>query len=259
METKRVFILSVSSDIGHALALAYLIDGYEVIGTYRNRELVADLSQQDRMQLLYCDIASRESIKQMIIAYGDIAKPWDIFISCVGTLEPIGPFFSQDFNAWEKSVVTNSLAQLRVLHELRPYWRQGQLCHAAFFAGGGTNNSLPNYSSYASSKVFLIKMCELLDSENPDLNVFIVGPGFLQTKIHRSHKLDFLNLKKGNASFKDIYDCINWCIAQGKEVAGGRNFSVVHDNWRNGGKLLKEQLLKDQNKFRLRRFRNVEE
>lgn len=252
-----VFILSISSDIGHELALEYLADGYEVVGTYRDRRLVADLSQENRAHLLYCDIDSKESIERMAIAYKAISKPWDIFISCVGDLEPIGPFFSSDFDAWEHAVTVNSLAQLRVLRELWPY-RRGQMCHAAFFAGGGTNNPLPNFSSYAASKVFLIKMCELLDSENPNLNVFIVGPGFLPTKIHGVYNPENLP-KESGTSFKDIYDCISWCVFQGKKVVGGRNFSVVHDPWRDGGAELVRQLKKDPNKFKLRRFRNKEE
>lgn len=258
MEKSCVFILSVSSDIGHALALEYLNDGYEVVGTYRNIESVNDLSKQPRIKLLYCDIASPESIQSMITDYGNLSKPWDIFISSVGTLEPIGPFFSADFDEWEEAITVNSLAQLRVLRELWPYRRQGQICHAAFFAGGGTNNSFPNHSAYAASKVFLIKMCELLDSENPLINVFIIGPGFIPTKIHRfQHTIDFLPSRQKGTAYKDIYDCINWCIAQGKNVAGGRNFSVVHDSWREDARLV-EQLQRDKNKFKLRRFRNEE-
>lgn len=259
MEKKRVFILSVSSDIGHALALEYVNNGYEVIGTFRQKELVTDLLPlKDKIHLLFCDATFPQSIELMINGFRTISKPWDIFVSCVGTMEPIGPFFSQDFDVWERSVTVNSNAQLRVLRELWPYRRQKQLCHAVFFAGGGTNGPLPNYSAYATSKIFLIKMCELLNSENPDLNVFIVGPGFLPTKIHCSQENFFLRSRGSDISFKDIYNCINWCIAQGKEVSGGRNFSVVHDEWRNGGQRLIEQLLKDENKFKLRRFRNKE-
>lgn len=257
MEKKRVFILSVSSDIGHALALEYVNNGYEVIGTFRQKESVIDLLPlKDKIHLLFCDATFPQSIELMVNGFRTISKLWDIFISCIGTMEPIGPFFSQDFNAWEQSVIINSIAQLRVLRELWPYRREGQICNVAFFAGGGTNNAVPNYSAYIASKIFLIKMCELLNSENPDLNVFIVGPGFLPTKIHYSHILDFL--RPDYSSYKDIYDCINWCIAQGKEVSGGRNFSVVYDEWRNEGQQLIAQLLKDENKFKLRRFRNKE-
>ena len=255
MEKGSVFILSVSSDIGRALALAYLDDGYEVIGTYRRPELVADLRG---ITLIHCDITSKKSIRLMIETFAAFKSPWDIFISSVGTLEPIGAFFSADFDVWEEAVTVNSLAQLRVLRELWPYRRQGQLCHAAFFAGGGTNNSFPNHSAYAASKIFLIKMCELLDAENTDLNIFILGPGFLPTKIHRFQPtMDFLPSRQEKTAYKDVYGCINWCIAMGKNIAGGRNFSVVHDLWQEDA-LLVEQLQRDKNKFKLRRFRNKE-
>ena len=270
MKIECVFILSVSSDIGQALALEYLNDGCEVIGTYRNRESVVDLEKRPGMQLLYCDIASVESIRSMIIDYGSLSKPWGVFISSVGTLEPIGPFFSQDFDSWEQSVTVNSIAQLRVLRELYAFRQRGRISHAVFFAGGGINNPFTNYSAYTASKVFLVKMCELLDDENQDLNVFIVGPGFRPTKIHNQtinnpygagdnleRTFGFLRSERPQTSFRDIYHCINWCIAQGKSVAGGRNFSVVRDHWLEDAQLV-EQLQRDRNKFKLRRFRNEE-
>ena len=257
MEKGCVFILSVSSDIGHALALAYLNDGYEVTGTFRNRESVVDLAKQSRIQLLYCDIASLKSVRSMIIAYHALSKPWDIFISCVGTLEPIEPFFSADFDEWEQAVAINSLAQLSALHSLWSHRRHGQISHVVFFAGGGTNNAFPNYSAYVVSKVFLIKMCEILNDENQDMNVFIVGPGFIPTKIHNKTINNSDSAGKNLPRTKDVYNCINWCIAKGKNISGGRNFSVVHDPWRKDA-LLVEQLQKDKNKFKLRRFRNEE-
>lgn len=262
-----VFILSISSDIGHALALAYLSDGYEIVGTYRNRELVADLAQEPRVRLFHCDIASKESIERTIIAYRAVSKPWDIFISCVGDMEPIGSFFSQDFDTWEQSVIVNSTAQLRVLHSLYPF-RQGQTSHAVFFAGGGTNSTFTNYSAYAASKLFLIKMCELLDDECPDLNTFIVGPGFRKTKIHGQtfrnpigagkilqRTNDLFRSSQNDNSYKDIYYFINWCIGQGKNFVSGRNFSVLDDCRNNTNRhKLAEQLQKDKEKFKLRRF-----
>ena len=65
-----------------------------------------------------------------------------------------------------------------------PYRRRERMSNVVFFAGGGTNSPLPDLSAYAASKIFLMKMCELLDDENEDLNVFIVGPGWVKTKIH---------------------------------------------------------------------------
>ena len=131
-------------------------------------------------------------------------------------------------------------------------------------AGGGTNNPFTNYSAYCVSKIALIKMCELLDDEEPDLNMFIIGPGFVQTRIHQEtlrageqagdgyqKTVDFLETE--GTSMDDIYANLKWCIEHGKPVAGGRNFSTVHDPWRDGGEALRQRLDDHPDAYRLRR------
>lgn len=266
-----VFILGISSDIGRALAERYAQEGHQVIGTYRNPAAVRDLPPGLNIRLLPCDVASPESIKAAVGEYRALGQPWDLFISCVGTLEPLGRFFACDFEVWEESLRVNATAPLRVLHHLYPYRRPSEVSHVALFAGGGTNNPFTNYSAYCLSKIMLIKMSELLDDENPDLNVFIIGTGWVKTKIHQQtlnnpqgagenyqRTLELLNSAHGGSSYEDIYRCINWCVNQGREVVGGRNFSLVHDPWRQKGEDLARQLSQDSNKFKLRRFGNTE-
>ena len=56
----------------------------------------------------------------------------------------------------------------------------------------------------------------------------------------------------------DIYACLEWCVAQDRSVISGRNISVVHDPWRNGGKSLAAMLAADPNRYKLRRAGNAE-
>jgi NAD(P)-dependent dehydrogenase (short-subunit alcohol dehydrogenase family) len=265
-----VFILSVSADIGRALAILYADHGWTVIGTYRDQSGIGNLKERESIHLLPCDVGDPKSVRQMVATYAALGMPWNLFVSAVGVMEPIGPWVSLDFDAWERSVITNSLGQLRVLHGLYPHRRQSQEAHAAFFAGGGTNNPFTNYSAYCLGKIALIKMCELLDDEVTDLNAFIVGPGFMPTKIHEqtfaakaSAGLGYDKTKKfyeardATASYRDVYDCIGWCVAQGREVAGGRNFSLAHDPWRTADDRLVEELRLDRNRYKLRRAGNT--
>lgn len=267
---KNIFILGITSDIGISLAKKYHKDGHRVFGTYRNKEAGGKLMREMGMDLFHCDLTETNSLEESMQLYKQLSIPWDVFISAVGTTEPLGKFFSCDFDAWDQSVKINCSDQLRALHFLYPFRRKGSISHVAFFAGGGTNNAFPNFSAYCASKIMLIKMCELLDDENEDLNVFIVGPGWVRTKIHNQvlnnpdsagesfQKVrEFLDSGEPGTSEKSIYDCINWCINQGKEVVGGRNFSVVHDPWREGGKRLCTNLQKNPDKFKLRRSGNV--
>ena len=265
---KTVFILGISSDIGRALAVRYASAGYLVIGTYRGHRSAQDLVGRSDIELLRCDVSQPDAVRQTVAEYAALNRPWNVFISAVGTMEPIGHFFSLDFESWEQSVIANSIAQLRVLHGLYPLRRRGQLSHAVFFAGGGTNNPFTNYSAYCVSKIILTKMCELLDDEAADLNIFAIGPGLVRTKLHRqtltsseaganlTKTTDFLNSDAPGTSMSDIYECIKWCVSEGRTVAGGRNFSAVHDGWRNGGEALAAQLRRDAGKFKLRRFGN---
>jgi len=269
MGDRTVFVLAASADIGCALAGFFADDGCTVIGTYRARAAAAPLEGRPNVHLLACDVASRDSVRAMLDGYRALQRPWDVFISAVGLLDPIGPWTGLDFDAWEQSVIVNSTAQLRVLHGLYPLRRVGRPVHAAFFAGGGTNNPFTNYSAYCVAKILLIKTCELLDDEVPDLNAFIIGPGFLPTKIHQqtfanpegagpayTKTAGFYKALGTEVTYRDIYDCVSWCIAQGREVVGGRNIAAAHDPWRDGGAALGASLRGHPDTFRLRRAGN---
>ncbi len=267
-EAASVFILSVSSDIGEQLALGYLRRGFAVAGTYR-KSLPESLSGQERFSGLRCDVASPECGSQISAFMAESGMRWDVFISCVGQLAPVGPFFEVNVDSWAASVETNGVAQLRALHAAHPFRRIDRVCHVIFFAGGGTNNPFRCYSAYCLGKIALIKMCELLDDENPDLNVFIVGTGWVRTKIHEqtleagpragdsySKTRHFLGQNEPGTDHSTIAAMIDWGIKQGRSVAGGRNFSIVNDPWDEGSASLAAALLADSNKFKLRRHGN---
>lgn len=264
----NIFILGAGSDIGKSLAKFYLEKGCYVAGTYRSNQSVdRDLLGNKNASFIKCDIRKAENIKDCIIKYRKSAKQWDIFISCVGSLEPIGKFFEGNFDDWENSLHTNAISQLRFLHGIYPCRHKGADCSIIFFSGGGTNSPFTNYSAYCVSKIMLIKMCELLDDENKDANFFIIGPGWVRTKIHNqtlnnylfagtnyAKTKQFIDSGKMGTTYRDIFNCIEWCISKGRRVSGGRNFSVVRDSWENGGRILARQLSKNPDKFKLRRF-----
>lgn len=266
MQKRRTaFILAASADIGLELSERLIADGWHVVGTARKSDRLEAIRQRPEFTFLPCDLSDRDSMRSLISAYSELGHPWDLFISTAGTMAPIGSFFDLDFDQWELSFTINATAQLRVLHGIWPYRRQDAIVDVMLMAGGGTNNPFTNYSAYCASKITLIKMCELLDDEEPGLNIFILGPGFVQTRIHQetlraksnagdgyAKTLEFLETP--GTSLHDIYGHMSWCMAQGRETCGGRNFSTVHDPWRDNGQSLGRRLRGDPDAFRLRRF-----
>jgi NAD(P)-dependent dehydrogenase (short-subunit alcohol dehydrogenase family) len=135
-----------------------------------------------------------------------------------------------------------------------------------FFAGGGTNGSFDNYSAYCLGKLALIKMTELLHSENADLQVSIIGTGWVHTKIHRQtlaagaaagpnffRTREFMDSPDGaGASLEQVAECVDWCLEAPRDAVGGRNFSLVHDGWRDAAFI--EKLRAQPDTFKLRRL-----
>jgi len=266
---KLVFIGSVTSDIGIALAQKYSKDGYSIAGTYRSKKLLHKLASLPNCYLYYCDFNDTKTIDQCVSQFAAKKLRWDTFISCAAMPQPLTSFFESDFEQWSQSVHVNAIEHLRFLHSVYPLRNANVTANVVFFAGPATNNAVKNFSAYAISKIMLIKMCELLDAENEDLNVFIVGPGWTRTKGHElilsdpdvspekyNETLNFLKSKAGT-SMDDIYNCIRWLSAQGRKVAGGRNFSVVYDPWKGDlNSVLAAQLKSDTNMYKLRRYKN---
>lgn len=246
-------ILGITADIGQALATRLLRDGWTVTGLGRNLSRLP----ASGTTLVEVDIEDPTETYQACEAVGK----WDLCVSSVGTMTPIGRFFDLDFEVWQRSVDINFTAQLRVLHALWP--KRTARPNVMLLAGGGTNNPMTNYSAYCVSKIALIKMVELLDDETSGANIFINGPGFTHTRIHEETlsagdaagaalaKTEAFLASDGGTSMDDIYNHMRWCMNH-PQAASGRNFSTVHDGWRDGDSLA-DRLEGDRDAFRLRR------
>ncbi|OHC71192.1 MAG: hypothetical protein A3H93_15790 [Rhodocyclales bacterium RIFCSPLOWO2_02_FULL_63_24] len=266
--TKTAIIVSISSDIGTALAQRWLAQGWTVFGTYRTRSAATTQLEAIGAKLVACDMADNKALEASCAELRHLCPAWDVLVIAAGTTEPIGPFAETDFYAWARSIEINFTSQMHLTHRLLPS-RKTQLpvepC-VIYFAGGGTNSATTNYSAYTVSKIALIKMCELLDAEIPDVRFSILGPGWVNTKIHEETLRAGLNAgenlvrtqqKFARGEFtqmKDVLDCCDWLVASSRREIGGRNFSVANDPW--GSSRLRDALLSDSDMYKLRRKGN---
>ena len=264
----RAVIVSISSDIGCALAQRWQQRGIEVGGTYRKTSpSVADLKGRG-VKTFHCDLSQDRSIQNACVALRRDFDQWDYLILCPGTLDPVGAFAEGNFETWQKSVEINFLKQLQFVHELLPS-RNRAGTHppvVLFFAGGGTNSATENYSAYTVSKIALIKMCELLDAEIPDTNFIILGPGWVKTKIHQetlqagpkagaNYEKTIEKLSGQECTpMEKVLDCCDWLLQADRKTVSGRNFSVAFDKW--GAEALSKKLVEDKNMYKLRRNGN---
>ena len=265
---QTAIIFSISSDIGTAIARRWVKNGWNIYGTYRTRSNSIKELSKIGVELVHCNLSNNNSVKNACAKIQNLCTSWDNLILAPGTQEPIGPFVNCDFNEWVNSIQINFVNQLRIVYELLPNRnKENELGPCVlFFAGGGTNNATVNYSAYTISKIALIKMCELLDAEIPDVRFTIVGPGWVKTKIHQAtldageqagdnyNKTKYKLNSNELTPMEDVLDCCNWLISSSSEVISGRNFSTVFDKW--GTKELSKELMRDSDMYKLRRHGN---
>lgn len=265
---QTAIIISISSDIGTALAHRWLGQGCAVWGTYRTASEETARLHAAGATLVPCDTSDAASVNAACAELKRLCPAWDTLVVAPGTTEPVGLFTDIDFDAWACSIEVNFTSQMRLTHRLLDA-RNTQSPQGAcviYFAGGGTNNATSNYSAYTVSKIGLIKMCELLHTEIPDVRFSILGPGWVNTKIHqetlRAGAMAGANLlrtqqtieNRAFTSMDNVLDCCDWLTTAPREEIGGRNFSVAHDAWNSPS--LREALLADPDMYKLRRSGN---
>lgn len=261
-------IVSISSDIGLALADHYLERGYRIAGTYRTSSAAVQQLGGRGATLFQCDVASNDAVDATAGALARETPPWNFLIFAPGVQDPIGLLPDVDFDEWDRSVKVNFVNQLRFVHRLLGTRNrnspEGPL--VLFFAGGGTNSASTHYSAYTISKIALIKMTELLDAEVPDCRFTILGPGWVRTKIHEQtirageragmHSARVREKLKGSdwVPMEKVISCCDWVLSAPRDVVSGRNFSVASDAW--GDARLSAKLREDPNMYKLRRLGN---
>lgn len=270
-QPRRRIIISASSDIGHALAVDWLAAGCEVYGTFRTSSAAVEQLAQQGAGMIRWDVASPESIAGACRELRARAEAWDVLVLAAGMIEPIGPFEDCDFAQWAESFQVNFIGQMQLLRELLPFrGAKGDddlAPLALLFAGGGANGATLNYSAYTLAKIALIKAVELLAAEVSDCRFAILGPGWVNTKIHQATLAaggragDNLRRTREKMAGGDwvpmsrVVECCDWLVAAPAEVINGRNFSAAFDAW--GDPRLEELLKADHDMYKLRRAGNA--
>lgn len=269
IKSKKIIIISGTSDIAIEMIRDYLANDNEVITTYREISLFPkEFKKRKNLKLIKLNINSSEEKDNKVSELLSASKNWDFLIFATGTQKPVGNFEQVSFKDWKNSIFINAIGQLEILHSmlLLRNKNNNRGAQVLFFAGAGSNSAPTRYSAYISSKIFLTKMVELLHEEIPDVLFTIIGPGWVKTKIHNAtieagkeyaganYDLTIKKLGENLTSYKAIINTFNWCMSQPKKTVSGRNFSVVFDDINNVR--LIDELNNNENMYKLRRFGN---
>jgi NAD(P)-dependent dehydrogenase (short-subunit alcohol dehydrogenase family) len=207
---KSVLITGGTSGLGLELVSLFLKNHYKVVAT--GRQLIKFSGFEDRFKLIQVDFNDLNKISDAL--YEILASDkFDIVINNAGVLSP--PDYRLTTNGFEYTFQINFLSHL-LINEiiLRKTGKADTIKIAAVtspvyrLADSDLTllNSPDNYRAvraYSSSKLYLTLMCEMLQSEFPDLDLhcFSFDPGTFSSGVYRMQKSWFRILYRIAAPF----------------------------------------------------------
>lgn len=184
LKNQAVLITGAGRGIGKRLALGFAAAGARV-GLLARSQAELDLANLEIEHAggaalrLRADVRDPErlaaAVDRMHVEFG----PLRVLIAAAGVQGPIGPFLSNDAQAWQETIAVNLLGTVNSCRAVLPGMierRQGKII---VLSGGGAATVRPNFSAYAASKAATVRFVETVAEEIRDYNVQIncLSPG----------------------------------------------------------------------------------
>ncbi len=148
------------------------------------------------------DLVDRAAVETAIGRIAAELGPIDTLVNNHGSFRAFGPIWECDPETWWNDIEINlrgTFHTCRALASAMRARRQGRIVN---LVGGGTGNSFPNGSGYASSKAAIMRFTECFNDTVKDAGVyaFAVDPGLVRTAMTELQ----LNSDEGKKHLPDI-------------------------------------------------------
>jgi NAD(P)-dependent dehydrogenase (short-subunit alcohol dehydrogenase family) len=220
---KFVFITGGGSGIGKATAIAFAQAGAKAVAIFgrriRNLQEAAEEIRKANpagsttVIIESVDISQRPALEA---AFANASKKAggakvDIFVNNAGSLKPLGPVVAYDEKALRDGIEENLIGSFNVVQAIVPLLAlNAKILNIS--SGIAHMNPAPGFWVYASLKLAIVKMFDFLQAEHPDLSVFNIQPGVVETDLNiasnfpaqddgKRTALQFPDISSDNGSF----------------------------------------------------------
>ncbi|KAJ4079026.1 hypothetical protein NW760_014713 [Fusarium oxysporum] len=184
---KTVLITGVSGGIGKIIAESWATAGASgIVITGRNIDVLESIAT--RLQSLAppgtkvlaqaADITNEASVASLFTAAKEVVGKVDVLINSAGSLEG-GPVGTTDPTKFFNDFQVNVLGTYLMTHY---FLAQGDGTGTIIsFTTAAIGNVFPGMGGYTASKLALVRIMENLHVEQPNMRVFLLMPGIVQT------------------------------------------------------------------------------
>ncbi len=129
------------------------------------------------------DLVDRHAVERATALIAEKLGSVDLLVNNHGSFRAFGPIWECDPDVWWQDVEINLRGSFHTSRALAPAMLERGKGRIVNLVGGGTGNSFPNGSGYASSKAAIMRFTECLNDTTREGGVlaFAVDPGLVRT------------------------------------------------------------------------------
>lgn len=198
---ERIWIIGASDGIGLALAKAYSARGAHLILSARSKDALETLAAQlGNAQVQTLDVSDRASVQTAADAIAETG-PVDRIVHLAAMYDP-GRIADLDPDKAAQIVTVNLTGSFHIAQIGPKVLRKGgQLALTGSVAG---YVGLPQGQIYSASKAGVINLAESLRAERTDLDIRLICPGFVETRLTEMNEFKMPAIMKPEAAAKAI-------------------------------------------------------
>jgi NAD(P)-dependent dehydrogenase (short-subunit alcohol dehydrogenase family) len=184
---RTAVITGASRGLGLALARALAGRGWSLILDARGAQALdaaaKELSAITAVTAIAGDIADPRHRRALALAAA--SDGLDAVVNNASSLgaAPLPSLFDYPLDSLESLFMTNTIAPLALLQELRPYLKPG--ARILNVTSDAAVEAYEGWGGYGASKAALEHVSRVLAAENPDLRVYWVDPGDMRTQMQQ--------------------------------------------------------------------------
>lgn len=174
--------------IGREIALQQAREGARVGVISRTAKEIDETvsmieAEGGRAIALTADVSDYAAVENVFAKIADQLGPVDLLVNNHGSFQAFGPIWECDPETWWQDVEINLRGSFHTCRAVAPIMLAHGKGRIVNLVGGGTGNSFPHGSGYASSKAGIMRMTECLNDTTVGNNVraFAVDPGLVRT------------------------------------------------------------------------------
>ena len=248
-----VIITGANSGLGLRLALILIQKNYELVLCSRKLTNIKKVLKKNKdidykkIHFVESDISKKKDIDKIKkILKNKLNNNVDVLVNNASIIGPIGNFSENKIDDWVKTINTNLIGSVMMTQLVIPFFKLKNRGKIIQIAGGGASGPFPNFSSYATSKVGIVRFMETISKEleKNNIDVNCVAPGFLNTNMQKKvikagskkvgsnyYKKVSKNIEDKNNDFNKPINLIEFLISNKSNGITGKLISAVWDNW----------------------------